>query len=173
MVTTEELERIIKENQIIKKFSTLPEKVLGYYSFDGIYKIILLNNNLLHNERLYRIVLAEEIGHYKVTAGDITPTTHINYIDKLIIEKKEMIALKWAIEFLIPTDFFLNLIKEKHILNQNELAEIFNVTEEFILKKFEFMAKKMPIWNLDDKRYLYLYKLPSVFIFEKFHLNNL
>jgi hypothetical protein len=103
MVKTEKLDEIILRENIIKKFAALPERTLGYYNFDGTYKIILINNNIKTNEKLYRAILTEEIGHYITTVGDITPTYHMIYQDKLIIDKKELAAIKWAIDFLIPT----------------------------------------------------------------------
>lgn len=173
MVETEKLDEIILRENIIKKFAALPEKTLGYYSFDGTYRIILLNKNIKTNAKIYRAVLAEEIGHYITTVGDITPTCHTNYEYKLIIDKKELAAIKWAIDFLVPTEELLEVIRLKCIQNIYDLADMFYVTEDLLLKKFEFMAKLKPIWDLDDRRYLYLYKLPSIFIFEKFPLNNL
>jgi len=73
MVETSELEALINKCGIIKEFAPLPKSILGYYYCNSDYYFILINESIKNNERLYRTVLAEEIGHFKTTIGDITP----------------------------------------------------------------------------------------------------
>ena len=119
----------------------------------------------MNNERLYRTVLAEEVGHYRTTIGDITPRRYMYYRDRIYIDKQELLALKWATNFLIPTDALLDAIRSKDILTMDEFIDDFYITHEFMMHKLEFMSKKQGMWSLGDDRYLYLYNLPSVHIF--------
>ncbi|WHH58257.1 ImmA/IrrE family metallo-endopeptidase [Petroclostridium sp. X23] len=167
MIETEKLETILTKCRIIIEFAPLPESVLGYYNYDGDYYIILINECIRNNERLYRTVLAEEIGHYRTTIGDITPRKYMCYQDRIEIDKKELLALKWATDFLIPTSKVLDVLRDKLATSFSQLADYFLVTQDFLLQKFKFMARKNPIWDIDDIRYLYLYNLPSIHIFEK------
>lgn len=77
MIETSELESLINKYEIIKKFTPLPKSILGYYYCNSDYYFILINKSIKNNERLYRTVLAEEIGHFKTTIGDITPRKFI------------------------------------------------------------------------------------------------
>lgn len=166
MVDTDELESILAKCCIIKKFAPLPEAVLGYYSYDGDYYIILINERIKNNMRHYRAVLAEEIGHYMTTIGDITPRRYMCDSERIILDKKELHALKWATDFLVPTKRLIKIIRDKRVSSCQELADLFLVPEDFLVQKFKFMAKERPAWVLDNRRSLVLSSLPSIFIYE-------
>jgi len=168
MVATEIMENLIQEYGIIKSFAPLPNPVLGHYCYDGKYNVILINEKIQHHERLYRTVLSEELGHYKTSVGDLTPSRLMSYHNKIMVNKKELLALKWATEFLIPTGGLLDLLQRELVTSLEELSSYYQVTEKFMLMKFEFMAKVKPVWRLEEDRYLNLYKLPSVFIMKKY-----
>ncbi|AOT68374.1 ImmA/IrrE family metallo-endopeptidase [Geosporobacter ferrireducens] len=167
MLTTDELESVITKCHIIKSFCPLPESTLGYYYYDGDYYCILINESIRNDERLYRIVLAEEIGHYRTTIGDITPRKYMCYRDRLLVDKKELQALRWATDLLIPTDTLLKIIREKTASTVQELIDYFFVTYDFFMHKLDFMAKQKDMWDIDEERVLCLYNLPSVFIHQK------
>ncbi len=167
MIATEKLEEILAKCRIIKEFATLPEPVLGYYYCDGNYYIILVNESIRNNECLYRCVLAEEIGHYRMTIGDITPRKYMCYRDRLTMDKQEQEAIRWAINFVIPTTELIDLLKRTKHPDIKDLEDYFFVTHEFLMQKFYFMSKQNCIWDIDGKRSLYLYRYPSVHIFEK------
>lgn len=61
MVTTDKLEDIIEKYRTILEFSS--PLYPGYYYCYGKYYKILINKSIERNKRLYRTVLAEEIGH--------------------------------------------------------------------------------------------------------------
>lgn len=46
----------------------------------------------------------------------------------------------------------------------HDIAEYFQVTEDFVLKKLEFMKRKKEYWKLKDKIYLCLSSLPTIYI---------
>jgi Zn-dependent peptidase ImmA (M78 family) len=167
MVPTYQLEEIINKCRIIKELAQLPNNILGYYCFEDGYYFILINESINNNERVYRTVLAEEIGHYRTTIGDITPRKYMCYEDRMVIDKKELAALKWAVNFLIPTEMLLNIVKDGLCPTLSEIAEYFVVTEEFITKKFEFMSNQKQLWDIDEHRSLCLYNLPSILIYNK------
>ena len=167
MIATEKLEAFLHKCHIIKEFATLPDEILGYYYCDGDYYIILINESIRNNERLYRCILAEEIGHYRTTIGDITPRKYMCYRDRLRIDKMELQALKWAADFMIPTDMLLSYLQDRIQPTVAELVDYFFVTQEFMMQKLEFMSKQNCIWDIDGKRSLYLASFPSVFIYEK------
>lgn len=167
MIATEQLEAILRKCRIIREFATLPDQILGYYYCDGNYYVILINDRIRGDERLYRCVLAEEIGHYRTTIGDITPRKYMCYRDRLTVDKMEQLALRWATDFIIPTDKLLNVIKKCIQPTIDFLVDEFQVTYGFMLQKLEFMSKQNCIWDLDGKRSLYLGNFPSVHIYER------
>lgn len=167
MVETDKMLEILERCQIILEYVSLPEYVLGYYTFDNGYYIILINEIIKNEEKLLRSVLAEEIGHYRTTIGDLTPRKYMCYSKRIEIDKKELLALKWATDFLIPTEMLLQKIKNETTLNIHDLIDYFHVTKEFFMQKLEFLAKQCPVWDIDTKRSLYL-NLPSVFLYDKF-----
>lgn len=70
-------------------------------------------------------ILAEELGHYHTSIGDILDQSNLqNY-------KQEKRARNWAYERLIPLEKFVQAHKAD-IKNRFELAEYLEVTEEFL-----------------------------------------
>jgi Zn-dependent peptidase ImmA (M78 family) len=167
LIETEKLDIILQKCRIIREYLPLPETMLGYYYSDEHYYFIMLNENIRSDERLDRCVLAEEIGHYHTSIGNITPRKHMCYRDRLTKDRQELQAIKWAIDFLIPTRLLLDVIVENKAVSLQELADYFMVTQDFLMQKLEFMSKKNGIWDLDGKTALYLYNFPSVYIYEK------
>jgi hypothetical protein len=80
-------------------------------------------------------VLAEEIGHYHTTAGDIFDQSSIEN------RKQELTARGWAYERLIPLSKIIQAHK-LHIVNRYEFAEFLNVTEEFLDAALEWYKSK-------------------------------
>lgn len=167
MIATEKLEAVLRKCHIIREFATLPEQTLGYYYCDGNYYVILINESIRGDERLYRCVLAEEIGHYRTTIGDITPRKYMCYRDRLKVDKMELLALRWATDFMVPTENLLDILREQKLPSVEMLADEFRVTYPFLMQKLEFMSKQNCIWDLDGKRSLYLGSFPSVHIYER------
>ncbi|GGP07356.1 ImmA/IrrE family metallo-endopeptidase [Oceanobacillus neutriphilus] len=100
----------------------------------GLYgdNIIWLSNSLSTTVEKVSI-LAEELGHYHTSAGDILNQTKIDN------RKQELKARSWAHKRVFP----LSKIIEAHKLNlrnKYELADYLNVTEEFVeasLKRYQ------------------------------------
>ena len=77
------------------------------------------------------MLLAHELGHC------VTGSFYNRYSEFDVIAKHERRADKWAIKKLIPEDE-LNDAFEHGIVEPWDLAEYFNVTEDFIIKAVEF-----------------------------------
>lgn len=80
-------------------------------------------------------VLAEELGHYHTTAGDILNQNDISN------RKQELKARLWAYDRLIGLP---GIIKGHHHRCQNryELAEYLDVTEEFLQEALDYYSSK-------------------------------
>lgn len=92
----------------------------------GLYgdNIIWLNRGLtLNTEKV--CVLAEELGHYYTSSGNILEQK------KVVSIKQEKRARNWAYEKLVPLESFIQAYKAK-IRSRYEFAEFLNVTEEFL-----------------------------------------
>ncbi|ASB87675.1 ImmA/IrrE family metallo-endopeptidase [Bacillus sonorensis] len=98
----------------------MPHRLKGLYSKN----VILINKNM---ETSYEktCILAEELGHYYTSSGDI--------VDQDTIEKRrqEKIARTWAYEKLVPLSKIVQAHKEA-IKNRYELAQYIEITEEFL-----------------------------------------
>lgn len=97
--------------------------------------IIFLNKNLSYCSPETRCVLSEEIGHYFTTIGNAI-YQHKNYSDALKVNKIEKAALRWAGNFLIP-NIELYQVLQYGQPSIYELANIFNVTEEFMRTRLQ------------------------------------
>ncbi len=96
-------------------------------------------NSKLETTTEKKCILAEELGHYYTTAGDILNQNNIAN------RKQEHIARKWGYEKLIP---LMDLIKAsfKCCSNLYELAEYLNVTEEFLRDTLQHYQNKYGLY---------------------------
>ena len=86
---------------------------------------IFINAELIETTAEETCVIAHECGHIE------TGTTHGIYSPLDLIERHEYRANKWAVKRLLPKSQLVDAIT--HGTHQrHELAELFNVTEDFI-----------------------------------------
>lgn len=112
------------EEIIVDEIAELPNNIKGIYASSNKCRLILLNKNLkLVNEKT--CILAEEIGHFCTTTGDITDQSQIKN------RKQEKKARRWAVNKLIRIEQFIDAYKSG-IRNKAEFAEFLNVTEPFL-----------------------------------------
>ena len=110
-----------------------------------IGNLIIINNRVNECEKL--CVLYEELGHFNLTVGDITDQNDLNN------RKQESIARRWSYEKLIsPEDIFNAIISG--IDNIYDLAEILNVTEDFLIKSIEHYKKKYGVYYVGETHLL-------------------
>ncbi len=108
----------------------LPERIKGLY-----YDNSIVINSRLKTNKERKCVLAEELGHYFTSVGDIL---------NLKIEsnrKQEIRARNWAIQKLVPFDELI-LAHQQGYVNVYELAEYFDVTEDFMKEAILFYQRK-------------------------------
>ena len=110
MRKTSELINLMNKCEIEFSIDCLPEHILGYYQFDGEGDYILINKSIESTPALFRTVLAEEIGHYFTTIGQNEPKRYMCSRDRISIDKCEEAALRWACNFLLPTDSLISLM---------------------------------------------------------------
>lgn len=107
----------------------LPEGVNGYYTKTQLPPVILISNKI-QSRSLFRVILAEELGHH------FTGSCVIGYAGKMtslmqMNNKIERKALLWSAEYLMPPEQVVQTIWYEGIRNIFELAEYFDVTERF------------------------------------------
>ncbi len=76
-------------------------------------------------------ILAEELGHYHTTVGDILDQHNYNN------RKQEYVARKWAYERLVPEENIKKAIADGHT-DIWDLAEHLNVDEAFLKEALQY-----------------------------------
>lgn len=167
----EMLFNLTKKEDIIIEYVDFSPTIQGlYYKADGCPPIIGINENIVSNKKLFTCVLAEELGHHFTSIGDTT-AEYYSFTDRINLNKTELIALKWATEYLLPLNEIINAIK-KGITNMKELSDFLNVTDEFLLEKFKFIAKKQSYIKIQGNLFIALTNLPNVYLYENYHRNR-
>lgn len=116
------------------------ELVVVEKTFHSNAKGLIVENKIALNKKIETqaekaCVLAEELGHYFTTYGDITDQTVVSNI------KQEIKAREWAYKKLItPSDLFSAFNHGVH--NRFELAEYLSVTEDFLQEAIDFFKSK-------------------------------
>lgn len=121
------------------KLANLSQKTLGFYYWDPAIEkaCIVLDNHLDRSPRLFKCVLAEEIGHYfTAPRGDLL-LPYFSYSNHLLLSKDEYKALKWACNFLMPDDVFRKALCSG-CQSIEELADSFDVTPWMVYHKLRF-----------------------------------
>lgn len=114
----------------------LVEEKIPLKNIKGLYfdNIIVLNSKI-NTEVEKKCVLAEEIGHYETSSGNILAQ------DKIINLKQESRARRWAVDELIKVEDFIKAF-DAGVRNRFELAEYLEVTEEFIELALDHFSKR-------------------------------
>ena len=73
--------------------------------------------------------------------------------------------MKWATDTLLPAYEIVDAIKSG-ITTFEELVDKLDVTGEFLMKRFEFIAKYAKSLRIDENRQLVLNKLPNIYLFK-------
>ena len=123
---------------VIDTEADLPENMKGLYVEQSHTKIILLSKNI-ETDRERKCVLAEEIGHYESTVGDILDQ------DILINRKQELTARRIAYEKLLPLDQII--AAHETSTTYEELLDILDVTHEFYDEAMNYYNNKHGIYT--------------------------
>lgn len=114
---------------------------------------IAINKDLSNYEKA--CVLAEELGHYYLTVGDITNQNNINN------RKQELLARQWGYNRHIGLLGLVNAF-EHGCKNRYEIAEFLNVTLEYLNEAIEYYTSKYGIMYRIDNYIIYF--LPNFYI---------
>lgn len=104
-------------------------------------------------------VLAEELGHYHKTVGNITDQKDINN------RKQELLARRWGYNKKIGLIGLINAF-EHGCLNRYEIAEYLDVTVEYLNEALEYYASKYGATHRIDNYIIYF--SPTVYIGKAF-----
>lgn len=117
----------------------------------------ILINAKLENEKEKSCTLAEELGHYHTTVGNI--------LDQSVVSnrKQEFKARTWAYNKQIGLTGIINAYKAK-CQNLFEMAEFLDVTEEFLLDALDIYRSKYGICVQLDNYVIYF--IPNLWIME-------
>jgi Zn-dependent peptidase ImmA (M78 family) len=136
----ENLKNIAEEEEDLEIHEmNLKGKLKGLYSD----KIIVINKNL-NNDAAKSCVLAEELGHYHTSSGDILNQSIVSN------SKQEKRARNWGYENLIPVDNFIKAYKFG-CKNRFELSEFLGVTEQFLEEAINHYKEKHGLFYKIDK----------------------
>lgn len=129
----------------------LEERKIIYNDMDGLYlklpdccPVIFIRKSILSDMKKYKSILSEELGHHFTTIGDLTIESE-NYQEKLYKNKKEILAKKWAANFLISDEEFEQALCNC-ISNNCDICDFFNITDEILRYKIYSIV-------LDENRY--------------------
>lgn len=120
---------------------------------------ITLNSNI-ETDSEKACILAEEIGHYHTTTGNILDQSRIENV------KQEKRARNWAYEKLIKTEDFMSAYKYG-CTNQYEIAEYLNVTEEFLIQTINRYKEKYGLYYKTDNYIIYFEPLGILEFYNK------
>ncbi|MCC3380740.1 ImmA/IrrE family metallo-endopeptidase [Paenibacillus farraposensis] len=140
MISYEELKQevpIILDDQ-----ATLPVWLKGIFIESSTSDMILLNKSI-ESKRERKCVLAEELGHYHLTVGNI--------VDQSIIgnQQQELRARQWGYEKLVPLSAIVQAFHTR-VKGRYEIAEYLDVTEDFLKASIDRYRNKYGIyttWN--------------------------
>lgn len=128
------------KNISIRKME-MPEGLDGLY-YDGN---IILDKSLSYKQRVE--ILAEELGHYYTSSGDIR-----NYKD-IRNMKQEVKARRFGYELIVTLDGIIDAFKQ-NIKNVYELADFFEVTTDYIYKAIEHYKMKYGLSTFHGNYYI-------------------
>ena len=128
---------------VIENYDLSDTQIKGLYC-DGT---IALSNKLQTNAEKISI-LAEELGHYYTTMGNILDQTDISN------RKQELRARLWAYNKMIGLHGIINAYKN-HCRNRYEIAEYLNVTESFLCEALNLYMVKYGICATLDNYVIY------------------
>lgn len=94
---------------------------------------LIINKNAHSNEKL--CILAEELGHFETTVGNITNQT------KICNKKQELKARAWGYNKMIGLKGIINAFNYGY-KNPSEIAEFFNVTQEYLNDAINYYTSK-------------------------------
>ncbi|GAA0678826.1 ImmA/IrrE family metallo-endopeptidase [Clostridium cadaveris] len=118
---------------------------------------IFINNRITNKEKF--CVLAEELGHYKLTVGNITDLKNISN------RKQEIKARRWGYEKIVGIMQIIEAF-EKGARSKYELADYLNVSEYFLDDAILYYKQKYGVYFEIDNYLVYFE--PTLAIIKQF-----
>lgn len=128
-------------------------KIKGLYA-DGI---IGISKHINSKEKV--CVLAEELGHYHTSCGNILDQKELSN------RKQEHRARAWGYEKVVSLDRIVDAYKAR-CSTKEDLLEYLGVTDEYLMESIEYYKRKYGLfYRLDDK---YLVTFEPLGVLEQF-----
>ncbi len=126
---------------------------------DGFYcdGYIFINKSL--NDKEKYCVLAEELGHYETSYGNILDQNNISNV------KQELKARRWGYKHIVTLEGIIEAF-ENNCLNEYEMAEYLGVTDEYFRECIEDYKRQYGLSCRLGKYYITLE--PRLGIYKKF-----
>jgi hypothetical protein len=126
---------------------------------DGFYcdGYIFINKSL--NDKEKYCVLAEELGHYETSYGNILDQNNISNV------KQELKARRWGYKHIVTLEGIIEAF-ENNCLNEYEMAEYLGVTDEYFKECIEDYKRQYGLSCRLGKYYITLE--PRLGIYKKF-----
>lgn len=131
----------------------LEPKIKGLYADQVIWI-----NRYIATRAEKACILAEELGHYHTSVGNIIDQT------KILNRKQERRARAWAYIKLVPLHKIIEAYSEG-VRSRHELADYLNVTEEFLQAAINYYHGKHGQFVRVDKHIIYFDPLGVVEMF--------
>lgn len=112
--------------------------LLGMYIREGRRAGIILDESLSSQPRLERTVMAEEVGHHFTVGHGNIFVVRFSHQVATVLSRDEYRALRWAANYLIPTDDLVRAIQRGYT-SLDELADYFYVTSWMVQRKLCFL----------------------------------
>lgn len=138
-----------QEGIIIEKISFKQSDVLGvYYKGKDLPPVIGLDNKVMDDYKVHKCILAEELGHYYTSNGNLSKAKDIRHI------KQEKIARRWSFKRLVGIVDIINAFNAG-ARDRYEMAEYLRVTEEFLDAAIQNHREKYGIYYEIDEYIVY------------------
>ncbi|MDT8717633.1 hypothetical protein IAI10_13250 [Clostridium sp. 19966] len=138
--------KIAEDNEIAIEYVKLQKNIYGiYYKEPDLIPAIGINKKIMNDKKLLTCVLAEELGHHFTTIGDLTAEYYC-YNDRVLIDKAELLALKWAAHALLTPAEIVHAFHNNN--NTAECADVLGITEDFLKRSIEIFKNE----NLFDSK---------------------
>jgi Zn-dependent peptidase ImmA (M78 family) len=121
----------------------------------GLYcdRVIGINRNMTTAEKA--CVLAEELGHYHTSVGDILDQSQV------VNRKQEKRARRWGYERLVPLDKLIEAY-EAGVRNRQELSGFLGVTEKTFLAALKHYQGKLGLQH-QIRNYIFFFEPLMIF----------
>lgn len=138
------------QHDIKVTYASLPKRIKGLYFEDyNLPPVIALNKHYIADSNEETCIVAEELGHYYTSFGDLLDEA----ADKTVVRKQEEKARRWAAKRIISLNDIIKAY-EYGARTQLEFAEYLETDEAFLCWAIEYYRKKYGIMKVVDSTYI-------------------